>query len=225
VYQGVKVREADGKLTIRTAEDKELTFVTKDLTERGDSTKSLMPEGITDQLTKQEFADLVKFLSELGKVDGPYAPNKARLVRRYQAIDASPANLNLFRRTRVSAAAEADNPFAWLSAYSKVSGDLPLSELPKFTVWNDTAAQSVVRFQLDVTTAGAAKLKFNAVAGLTVYVGNQPVEPKAETVLDLKAGVQTVTVLIDRSKRTDDLRVELDDVPNSPARVSVLNGK
>jgi hypothetical protein len=82
-----------------------------------------------------------------------------------------------------------------------------------------------VRFQLDVTTAGAAKLKFNAVAGLTVYVGNQPVEPKAETVLDLKAGVQTVTVLIDRSKRTDDLRVELDDVPNSPARVSVLNGK
>jgi hypothetical protein len=51
------------------------------------------------------------------------------------------------------------------------------------------------------------------------------VEPKAETVLDLKAGVQTVTVLIDRSKRTDDLRVELDDVPNSPARVSVLNGK
>ncbi len=225
VYQGVKVREADGKLTIRTAEDKELTFVTKDLIERGDSTKSLMPEGITDQLTKQEFADLVKFLSELGKVDGPYAPNKARLVRRYQAIDASPANLNLFRRTRVSAAAEADNPFAWLSAYSKVSGDLPLSELPKFTVWNDTAAQSVVRFQLDVTTAGAAKLKFNAVAGLTVYVGNQPIEPKAETVLDLKAGVQTVTVLIDRSKRADDLRVELDDVPNSPARVSVLNGK
>lgn len=225
VYQGVKVREADGKLTIRTAEDKELTFVTKDLIERGDSTKSLMPEGVTDQLTKQEFADLVKFLSELGKVDGPYAPNKARLVRRYQAIDASPANLNLFRRTRVSAAAEADNPFAWLSAYSKVSGDLPLNELPKFTVWNDTAAQSVVRFQLDVTTAGAAKLKFNALSGLTLYVGNQPVEPKSETVLDLKAGVQTVTVLIDRSKRTDDLRVELDDVPNSPARVSVLNGK
>lgn len=225
VYQGVKVREVDGKLTIRTAEDKELTFVTKDLIGRGDSTKSLMPEGITDQLTKQEFADLVKFLSELGKVDGPYAPNKARLVRRYQAIDASPANLNLFRRTRVSAAAEADNPFAWLSAYSKVSGDLPLSELPKFTVWNDTAAQSVVRFQLDVTTAGAAKLKFNAVNGLTVYVGNQPVEPKPETVLDLKAGVQTVTVLIDRSKRTDDLRVELDDVPNSPARVGVVGGK
>ena len=76
-----------------------------------------------------------------------------------------------------------------------------------------------------MTTAGAAKLKFNAVAGLTVYVGNVPVEPKAETVLDLKAGVQTVTILIDRSKRTEDVRVELDDVPNSPARVAVVGGK
>ena len=106
-----------------------------------------------------------------------------------------------------------------------MSGDLPLSELPKFSVWADTAQQSVIRFQLDVTTAGAAKLKFNSVAGLTVYVGNLPIEPKADTFLDLKAGVQTVTVLIDRSKRTDDVRVELDDVEKSPARVAVAGGK
>lgn len=225
VLQGVKIREADGLLVLRTAEDKEVTVPLKDVAERGKSTKSLMPEALTDQLTKQEFADLVKYLSELGKVGGPFAPNKARLVRRWQVIDPSGANLNLFRRTRVSAAAEADNPFTWSPAYAKVSGDLPLAELPKFTVWNDTAPQSVVRFQLDVTTAGTAKLKLNSVNGLTVYVGNQPVEPRAETVLDLKAGVQTVTVLIDRSKRTDDLRIELDDVEKSPARVSVVGGK
>ena len=112
----------------------------------------------------------------------------------------------------VSAAAEANSEFTWSGVYSKVSGDLPIAELPKFSVWADTAPQSVVRFQLDVTTAGAAKLKFNSVAGLTVYVGNAPVEPKAETVLDLKTGVQTVTVLIDRSKRTDDVRVSFADL-------------
>ena len=193
----------------------------KDIAERGEATKSLMPEGLTDTLTKQEFADLVRFLSELGKVGGPYAPSKARVVRRWQVIEPTNANLNLFRRTRVSAAAEPDNPFAWSPAYSLVSGDLPLAELPKFTVWNDTAAQTVLRFQLDVTTAGAAKLKFNSVAGLSLYLGATPVEAKAETVLDLKAGVQTVTLVIDRSKRTDDVRVELDDVAGSPARVDV----
>ena len=43
--------------------------------------------------------------------------------------------------------------------------------------------------------------------------------------LDLKTGVQTVTVLIDRSKRTEDVRIELEDVPKSPARVAVVGGK
>jgi putative heme-binding domain-containing protein len=225
VVQGIKVREGNGVLVLRTAEDKEVAIQLTDVADRTKPTKSLMPEGLTDPLTKQEFADLVKYLTELGKVGGAYAPSKARVVRRWQVIDASNANLNLFRRSRVSASAEPDNPFAWSPAYSKVSGDLPLTDLPKFTVWVDTAQQSVVRFQLDVTTAGAAKLKFNSVAGLTVYAGNTPVEPKPETVLDLKAGVQTVTVLIDRSKRTEDVRVELDDVEKSPARVSVVGGK
>ncbi|MFM8273419.1 MAG: PVC-type heme-binding CxxCH protein [Gemmata sp.] len=225
VLQGVKVREADGLLVLRTAEDKELTIPVKDIAERSKSTKSLMPEGLTDQLTKQEFSDLVKYLSELGKVGGKYAPSKARLVRRWQVIDPTQANLNLFRRVRVSAAAEDGSAFAWSGTYAKVSGDLPLADLPKFTVWNDTAPQSVVRFQLDVTAAGAAKLKVNSAAGLTLYVGGAPVEVKPETVLDLKAGVQTVTVLIDRSKRTEDVRVELEDVENSPARVGVVGGK
>jgi hypothetical protein len=76
-----------------------------------------------------------------------------------------------------------------------------------------------------VTTAGQTKLKLNSTAGLSVYLGTTPLEPKAETLLDLKAGTQTVTVLIDRSKRTDDLRIELKDVPNSPARVAVVGGK
>ncbi len=226
VVQGIKVREGNGVLVLRTAEDKEITIPVKDIAERTKSTKSLMPEGLTDQLTKQDFTDLVRYISELGKVGGAYAPSKARVVRRWQVIEPTNANLNAFRRARVSAAAEAENSFSWAPAYSKVSGDLPLAEQPKFTVWNDTAPQTVLRFQLDVTTAGAAKLKFNSVAGLTVYVGNTPIEPKPETVLDLKTGVQTVTILIDRSKRaTEDVRIELDDVEKSPARVAVVGGK
>jgi len=224
VHLGIKVREANGLLVLRTPEDKEVTIPVKDIAERGEA-KSIMPEGLTETLTKQEFADLVKFLSELGKVGGAYAPNKARLVRRWQVIEATNENLNAFRRGRVSAAAEPDNPFVWSPVYSTVSGHLPLAELPKFTVWQDTAAQSVVRFQLDVTTAGQAKLKLNSVGGLSMYLGATPIEPKGETLLDLKTGTQTVTILIDRSKRTDDIRIELEDVPNSPARVAVVGGK
>jgi putative heme-binding domain-containing protein len=224
VYLGIKVREADGLLVLRTAEDKEVTIPVKEIVERPQAMKSLMPEGLTDTLTKQEFADLVSFLTQLGKI-GPYSPSKARLVRRWQVIEPTSANLDAFRVTRVSAATEPDKQFVWSPTYSMVSGDLPLASLPKFSVWANTAEQTVLRFNLDVTTAGSVKLKINSVAGLSLYVGAVPVEPKAETLLDLKTGVQTVTLIIDRSKRTEDVRIELDDVAGSPARVSVLGGK
>ena len=150
---------------------------------------------------------------------------EARLVRQRRVIDPTNENLNAFRRGRVSAAAEPDNPFAWSPAYSLVSGELPLAPLPKFTVWNDTAAQTVLRFQLDVTTAGTAKLKLNSVAGVSLYVGANPIEPRNETILDLKAGLLTLTLIVDRSRRDDGIRIELDDVPNSPARVAIVGGK
>ena len=40
--------------------------------------RSLMPDGLADTLTRGELVDLVRFLSELGKV-GPYSLGKAGL--------------------------------------------------------------------------------------------------------------------------------------------------
>jgi putative heme-binding domain-containing protein len=223
VFLGIRVREANGSLVLRTADDKEITIPLKDIAERHDA-KSLMPEGLTDTLTREELTDLVRFLAELGKI-GPYAPSKTRLVRRWQVIEPTGPNLEMFRRNRVSTAAEPDAAFTWSSVYTRVGGELPLSELPKFSVWSGTAEQTVLRFQLDVTTAGKVKLKVNAVDGLSLYVGAAPVEAKAEMVLDMKAGIQTVTAIVDRSVRREDVRVELEDVPDSPARVAVVGGK
>ncbi|HEV3384276.1 MAG TPA: PVC-type heme-binding CxxCH protein [Gemmata sp.] len=223
VFLGIKVREANGSLVLRTADDKEITIPLKDIAERHDA-KSLMPEGLTDTLTREELTDLVRFLAELGKI-GPYAPSKSRLVRRWQVIEPTGPNLEMFRRNRVSTAAEPDAAFTWSSVYTRVGGELPLSELPKFSVWSGTADQTVLRFQLDVTTAGKVKLKFDSTSGLSLYLGATPVEAKDETVLDLKAGIQTVTAIIDRSVRRQDVRVELEDVVDSPARVAVVGGK
>jgi putative heme-binding domain-containing protein len=223
VFLGRVLREGNGQLILLTPEDKQITIPTADIVERG-QTKSIMPEALTDPLTKQEFADLARFLSELGKV-GPYAPSKARVVRRWQIIEPTQPNVYLAQRTRLAAAAEPGNAFNWSPAYSKVSGDLPVAELPKLVVWNGNDPLAVVRFQLDVTTAGAAGLKFNNPAGLTLFVDGKPVEVKAETPLDLKTGTAMITLVVDRAKRTDDLRVELLDVAGSPARVAVVGGK
>jgi len=61
--------------------------------------------------------------------------------------------------------------------------------------------------------------------GLSLFDGPTPIDVKSETTLDVKLGVQTLTLVIDRTKRTEDVRVELEDIPNSQGRVSVVGGK
>jgi putative heme-binding domain-containing protein len=223
VVSGIKLRQTPKELVLRTAEDKEVVIPADDV-EGSKNTRSLMPDGLTDPLTRGEFADLVRFLSELGKV-GPYSLSKARVVRRWELIEPTGANMDRFRRTRVGAAAETPDQFGWSPVYARVSGALPLGELPKAAVWNDTAPQTVVRFRLDATAGGPVRLRFNSPAGLTLFAGTAAVESKAEVVIEVKPGTQFVTAVIDRGKRGDDLRCEVEDVPGSAARVSVVGGK
>jgi putative heme-binding domain-containing protein len=220
---GIKTREADGKLYLRTADDKELVIVEKDIDEKSQS-RSLMPDGLGDQLTRQEFVDLIKFLSELGKI-GNYAPNKARVFRKWQIFEASNDNMNLLRRQRAAAAAENPSLFLWTTNYTKVSGELPLDALPKLTIWNGTEPIAMLQAQIDATTAGPVKLKFNSVEGLTLHVGPTPVEVKPETVIEVKPGTNVLTISLNMNLRKNPVKVELEDVQGSPARAGVVNGK
>jgi len=223
VVVGIKTREADGKIYLRTSEDKEIAIAEKDIEDRSQS-RSMMPDGLADQLTRQELVDLVRFMSEMGK-QGPYAPNKARFIRRWQVLE--PSKDNVFQLQRASAAKTVENPeaFVWTSAYSKVSGEFPLDTLPKLVVWTGSEPFGIVRAQLDVTTGGKVKLKLEGAMGLSLWLGTTPVEVKNETVLDLKTGLQTLTFSVNLTNRKDGFRVELEDVAGSPARVNIVNGK
>ena len=223
VYVGVKTREADGKLYLRTSDDKEITITEKDIEDKSPS-RSLMPDGLGDQFTRQELVDLVRFMSEMGK-QGPYAPNKARFIRRWQVLE--PSKDNIFQIQRASAAKTVESPeaFVWTSAYTKVSGEFPLDTLPKLVVWTGSEPFGIVRAQLDVTTGGKVKLKIDGATGLSLWLGTAPVEVKSETILDLKPGLQTLTFSVNLTNRKDGFRVELEDVSGSPARVNIVNGK
>src|SRR5262249_54166250 len=82
---GIPVRQTEKELVLRDAEDREVTISVKDI-ELKEQGGSLMPEGLADMLARAELVDLVRFLSELGKV-GPYSVSKARLVRRWQVLE------------------------------------------------------------------------------------------------------------------------------------------
>ena len=64
---------------------------------------SLMPAGLVETMTESELLDLVRFLSELGKI-GPYAVSKAQVLRRWQVLEMSPEAIQALRRTSLDAA-------------------------------------------------------------------------------------------------------------------------
>jgi hypothetical protein len=130
----------------------------------------------------------------------------------------------LEQRLRVSAEAllkedvEQNN---WVPAYSRVAGELPLTDLPRFA----DERLSAGRFQIEVTTAGSVGLQFEDPAGLRLWVDGSPFAVGRKVTTTLSEGRHHVTVVIDRMKRTTPLRVTLLDVPNSPGQARPVDGE
>lgn len=125
IITGVRVRQNDSELLLRLADGKEMTVPRSRIEEIKDG-KSLMPEGLADTLTDTELADLVRFLSELGKA-GPYSPVTRPIIRTWQALEDSPA-----ARAWLARASTATPPanLKWMPVITRVSGELPLEDLP-----------------------------------------------------------------------------------------------
>ncbi len=219
---GIQVRQTERELVVRDAEDREVAIPLKKI-ESKEQGRSLMPEGLADTLTRAELVDVVRFLSELGKV-GPYSVSKTRLVRRWQALQPTKEAYD-FTAHNEARVVENDPALTWTPAYGTVAGLLPLDRLQYFESKGDLNNLAYVRFQLEATTAGKVKLLLNSVKGLTAWLDRDLVQLKVETALDLKTGLHTLTLAIDVSRRKEPLRIELDDVPGSPARVRILGGK
>jgi putative heme-binding domain-containing protein len=228
VFTGIKARETKTELVLRNAEDKEIGIPINQIDSRENSKKSLMPEGLVDTLTRGELIDLLRFLSELGKI-GPYSVSKARLVRRWQVLEPTREAYTLLIRTSHASAAGIDPALTWSPAYSTVGGDLPTDAMPLFRLGTGAEKQvvqaSFVRCQLDATTAGRMKVLVNSAKGVKAWLDGEPVEAREEMQLDLGVGLHTLTFALDRALRTEPLRCELDDVPGSPGRGRVVGGK
>jgi putative heme-binding domain-containing protein len=211
VWTGVKVGQSQKDLLLRDAEGRDLRIPLADIDEQANG-GSLMPRGLTAGLTRAELVDLVRFLSSLGKI-GPYSVGNRRWIRHWQAVDSAGAKIG-------SAADIAKQPesVTWRSAYSQVSGNLPPADLPKLNL-SGKVPGSIVRFGLNVATAGQIKLRLNDTAGLTLWLDGKPMKAADSLGLDLTKGQHTVTIAIDRNGRKEPLQIELLDIPGSAAQV------
>jgi putative heme-binding domain-containing protein len=223
-YSGIKVRETNNELILRDAEDREISIPIKDIEDRSPG-GSLMPDGLTETLTRGELLDLVRFLSELGKV-GPYSIGQQRVVRRWQALQPTrEAWTFLHLGGGLATPAKNERGLQWTPVYSSVAGMMPLTDAPSIALGKDKHAVSLVRCQVDVTTAGSFLLRFNSTTGLKLWIDQDPVAMTESLEVSLPAGMHTLTFVIDREERREELRCELKDNPASAARVQVVGGK
>ena len=77
-------------------------------------------------------------------------------MRRWQVLPNTPDSFRGVRHGDLDLVLK-NEQLKWNPAYSQVSGSLPIAELPFFELSNHTT-QTLLRFQLDVTTAGPFEL-------------------------------------------------------------------
>jgi putative heme-binding domain-containing protein len=223
-YTGIKVRQTPTSLILRTDQDREIAIPLKEVDSQEPSKVSLMPDGLTDTLTRGELLDLVRFLSSLGKGER-WSVGKERLARRWLALTAS-SDVDHIIVMRANEAAISDNEpgLSWTPVYSTMAGALPMSDLPRIRGRKGKAELVLLRTQLDAAEATKVRLKLGDVKGLKLWLDGADLPLKDLVELNLSRGLHTVTVLVKPGDREHDLRLEIEDTP-AAAGVRFVGGK
>jgi len=185
---------------------------------------SLMPKGLANLMTKAEFLDLVRFLSELGK-PGPYAIRPIPAIQRWKVLKGVPEELaksvpggSAFSEQLLRAA-----PEKWAVAYARVAGSLPLDEAFSKSGGKVTYLQG----EIDVSAAGAVKVQADSAEGIRLWIDELPVPPGAASLnVPLGAGRHSITVRVDlTARRLATIRVEVVKPPGSTVEFTVVGGR
>ncbi|MCA9020599.1 MAG: hypothetical protein KDA74_10680, partial [Planctomycetaceae bacterium] len=215
VLNGIMVVHDDTKVVLKdAARQGELVTIPAEQIELTKKLPSLMPQGLASKLkSRQEFLDLVKFVTELGR-PGPYATSVAQVVRRWRVRGADQA-LTAEQMQEFKTLADTGT-----AAYSMVNGTLPAADLNL-----EKPLTQAIAF-VDVTQAGNVQLKLNSVKGLKVWQNGSPLPVEESTQLVLPTGRSQLTFEVDRSLRGNlGLRVEFQKASVSPeGRFKVVGG-
>jgi putative heme-binding domain-containing protein len=210
---GIRVRQDDKELVLKDATHDAISIPLANIKSTRDG-GSIMPAGVTDQLTHGELLDLVRFLSELGK--GPYAAAiMPPLARRWRVVDPPIVDSS----SVTPAALDGSTSITWRSEYAQVNGVLPI---PAF----QGKGRAVVRAQLQITTPGPVRLKLNDPTGVMIaWFDNKLIDAAAPIDVTAAQGVHSVTLVVEHWQRKEGLRLELLETPGSPAKGQFVGGK
>ncbi|HWE00767.1 MAG TPA: PVC-type heme-binding CxxCH protein [Tepidisphaeraceae bacterium] len=211
-FTGIRQRESATDLVLRDATHDQI-IIPKSTIKRQRSIGTLMPSGLTDALTDNELADLVRFLSELGK-PGPFDVGHAPVSRQWLTLATLPPNFESLDSESLGRVLLTDAHLTWMRAYSDVAGDVPLSE---FAIGR-TAAAAILRCRVNITSAGKCGLLLDNNQGVQLWLDGHALPLTSIASVGFGVGLHTLDFSIDLSKRkSPSLRCELLEIPGSAA--------
>lgn len=222
VYNGIVADRDEQKVILREATGSLRTIPTDEI-EESKPGGSLMPKGLANLLTRDEFVDLVKFVSELGK-PGTYAIRSTPTIQRWRLMKPVPEDLASATPDKGAFVARVrdSDPSVWTPAYALATGAIPVAEFVAL------AGSPVVYLQgeIDVSSPGPVTFRIGSAQGVQAWIDDQPLTPATEMTQPLEAGRHTLTLRLDtRSGPVEVGKVEVLKPAGSPAQMVVVGGR
>lgn len=221
VLTGVIIDRDEVRVRIRDAAGQTITVPTADIDEEVEG-KSLMPQGLTKFLTHDEFLDLAKFVSELGK-PGAYAIPTVPTIQRWRMLQNPPLELTgeVPHLEHIRQFVLGSDPSDWKSVYGRVAGVLPLAELRP----GSSPTVLILQGELEVTAEGKVAVNVVSTEPTHVWVDADAFDTQRKFEVSLPPGRHKITIRVDVSDReAPELKVELTKPENSTVQFDVIGG-
>lgn len=208
---GYLASDGANEIVIRDVTGKEVSIAKSQVQVMEKVPGSLMPPGLTASLDRDQFVNLVAFLTRLGE-PGDFRVPATRYVRRWETIELSKDLASKFSMDGGAIVTGKSAKVTTAPIYSKVSGELPVDDLAEM---QNSAGKpfSIVRFEIEALTKGPVTFALNSPGGVAAYNGTKALKVSDGTITaDLAQGIQPITLVLDRNVVKGGLKVELKDV-------------
>lgn len=212
IVTGIPIGETDTTVTLRGADGKEVRLQ-KDSIDESKESRSLMPDGLLDSLSESEAIDLLRFMIEMGRIDGPMRVQEDGTLRDWKSLVWTPKANQVFNRTSFDSIGGDPANFTWQPSPALVSGQVPLGGTATFQPRAGIDPVSFLMTELVVEREGRLKLLLSkdAKKGMLLWVQGVPTAIEGDSVqLDVQAGPLKLQIGVKRPVLGDSVQIRVD---------------
>lgn len=210
-FTGTLLSEGSSSVSLRKFDGQVIAIPKAEIIETTISPVSMMPPGLTSSLREDEFIDLIRFLSELGK-EGPFKTSPRSFVRRWQTLQPHERTRDAIGHYGPKIFAERFEQYQWTPTVSRVNGEIFPTELP-LVEGRGRNRWGVLRFGLKQELKGDIQLQINETHLLHLFDGEKEIDlPKrGPASITIKAGgpADRFTIAVNSVYRPQPIKVEI----------------